>query len=332
MTLAEKIQKLRQEAGLSQEQLAEQLEVSRQAVGKWESGQSRPDMDKLIALAGRFGVSTDYLLKGETAKPAKRGWLPAALAAGLIVSLAGAAWLGVAAARAATERAALAEETAGLEADGAALEAELQTSRTALEEAQAALEEARSQPPERLEAWDDYFYRFGRTYRLDYMPAFPAGNAPGESTAYLFWAFTINLDNWGEEKGTMSRTYVEEAVANHFGVTSLVHLPMVKGWNYDGEVYTAYPGGVNPLPVYRVSSWRIFEEDGRLLYEVILDQYHHKEGMLLDPAGLETLEEVWAEYGLENLEVAQREKVVYYWRSHQEIPVFVSHEILPLEP
>ena len=327
MTLAEKIQKLRQEKGFSQEQLAERLEVSRQAVGKWEGGQSRPDMDKLITLAELFGVSTDYLLKedGEPVKPAKRRWLPAVLAAGLIASLAGAAWLGIRAVRAETVRLALEEKTSALAAAQEELEAELRVS-------QEDLEVARSQPPERLEAWDDYFYRFGRTYRLDYMPEFTAGNAPGESTAYLFWAFTINLDNWGEEKGTMSRTYVEEAVANHFGVTSLVHLPLVKGWNYNGEVYTAYPGGVNPLPVYRVSSWRIFEEDGRLLYEVILDQYRHKEGMLLDPAGLETLEEVWAEYGLENLEVAQREKVVYYWRSHQEIPVFVSHEILPLEP
>ena len=49
----------------------------------------------------------------------------------------------------------------------------------------------------------------------------------------------------------------------------------------------------------------------------------------LDPAGLETLEEVYGAYGRENLEIDQREKVVYYCRSHQEIPVFVSHEILP---
>lgn len=324
MTLAEKIQKLRQEKGLSQEQLAERLEVSRQAVGKWEGGQSRPDMDKLITLAELFGVSTDYLLKedGEPVKPAKRRWLPAVLAAGLIASLAGAAWLGIRAVRAETVRQALEEETSALAAAQEELEAELRAS-------QEALEAARSQPPESLEAWDNYFYQFAQSYRLDYMPAFLAGDAPRESTAYLYWAFAINLDNWGEEKGTMSRAYVEEAVSNHFGVVDLVHLPMVKGWDYDGETYTAYPGGVNPLPVCRVSSYRIYEEDGKLFYEVILDRYRHKEGELLDPAGLETLEEVYGAYGRENLEIDQQEKVVYYCRSHQEIPVFVSHEILP---
>ena len=65
MTLSEKLQALRQEKGFSQEQLAEKLDVSRQSVGKWESGQSRPDMDKLVVLAELFGVSTDYLLRGD---------------------------------------------------------------------------------------------------------------------------------------------------------------------------------------------------------------------------------------------------------------------------
>lgn len=63
--IAERIQKLRKEKGLSQEELAEVVNVSRQAVSKWESEQSLPDIDKIIALAEYFGVSTDYLLKGE---------------------------------------------------------------------------------------------------------------------------------------------------------------------------------------------------------------------------------------------------------------------------
>lgn len=65
MTIAERIQSLRKARGLSQEELAEQVGVSRQAVGKWEAGQSQPDLDKVIALSGFFGVSCDYLLKGE---------------------------------------------------------------------------------------------------------------------------------------------------------------------------------------------------------------------------------------------------------------------------
>ena len=65
MILAEKITEARKKNGWSQEELAEQLSVSRQAVSKWESAQSMPDLQKLLRLAEIFGVSTDYLLKDE---------------------------------------------------------------------------------------------------------------------------------------------------------------------------------------------------------------------------------------------------------------------------
>lgn len=65
MHIAEKIYTERKRLGWSQEQLAEQMEVSRQAVSKWESGQSMPDLDKLVLMSKIFGVSTDYLLKEE---------------------------------------------------------------------------------------------------------------------------------------------------------------------------------------------------------------------------------------------------------------------------
>ena len=61
--LAEKIMNLRKQKGWSQEQLAEQLGVSRQAVSKWESGISIPDLDKVVNMSTLFGVCTDYLLK-----------------------------------------------------------------------------------------------------------------------------------------------------------------------------------------------------------------------------------------------------------------------------
>lgn len=66
MQLAEKIFNERKRLGWSQEQLAEHMEVSRQAVSKWESGQSLPDLDKLVLMSQIFGVSTDYLLKEDT--------------------------------------------------------------------------------------------------------------------------------------------------------------------------------------------------------------------------------------------------------------------------
>lgn len=65
MILADKIISLRKKEGWSQEELAEQLGVSRQAVSKWESARSVPDMDKLLSMSRIFGVTTDYLLKDE---------------------------------------------------------------------------------------------------------------------------------------------------------------------------------------------------------------------------------------------------------------------------
>lgn len=65
MILADKIIDLRKKSGLSQEELAEKMGVSRQSVSKWESAQSIPDLNKILALSEIFGVSTDYLLKDE---------------------------------------------------------------------------------------------------------------------------------------------------------------------------------------------------------------------------------------------------------------------------
>ena len=65
MILADKIITLRKKAGWSQEELAAQLQVTRQSVSKWEGAQSVPDMDKVVSMSRLFGVTTDYLLKDE---------------------------------------------------------------------------------------------------------------------------------------------------------------------------------------------------------------------------------------------------------------------------
>ena len=67
MALSDKLYTLRKKSGLSQEQLAEQLGVSRQAISKWESGQSTPETDKLISISKFFNVTIDSLVKDETA-------------------------------------------------------------------------------------------------------------------------------------------------------------------------------------------------------------------------------------------------------------------------
>lgn len=63
MVLSEKLYELRKKGGLSQEQPAEQLGVSRQAISKWESGKAIPESDTLISISKYFNVTLDYLMK-----------------------------------------------------------------------------------------------------------------------------------------------------------------------------------------------------------------------------------------------------------------------------
>ena len=64
MNISDRLQHLRKVKGLSQEELAHQIGVSRQSVSKWESEQTLPDIEKIILLSDYFEVTTDYLLKG----------------------------------------------------------------------------------------------------------------------------------------------------------------------------------------------------------------------------------------------------------------------------
>jgi transcriptional regulator with XRE-family HTH domain len=64
MNTADRIQNLRKTKGISQEELADKIGVSRQAVSKWESEQNLPDIDKVIIMSDFFEVTTDYILKG----------------------------------------------------------------------------------------------------------------------------------------------------------------------------------------------------------------------------------------------------------------------------
>ncbi|WP_078392845.1 helix-turn-helix domain-containing protein [Shouchella patagoniensis] len=65
MEFYQKLKKLRAQKGWSQEEFAERLQVSRQAVSKWENGQGFPETEKLVKMSRLFQVSLDYLLKGE---------------------------------------------------------------------------------------------------------------------------------------------------------------------------------------------------------------------------------------------------------------------------
>ena len=65
MTLGEKLTQARKVAGLTQADAAAKLNVSRQAVSRWESGQPKPSTEKLLALGGLYGISIDQLLNAE---------------------------------------------------------------------------------------------------------------------------------------------------------------------------------------------------------------------------------------------------------------------------
>lgn len=64
MDISERLQELRKKEGYSQEQVAEMLGLSRQAISKWESGQGKPEIDNIIKLTEIYHVSADYILLG----------------------------------------------------------------------------------------------------------------------------------------------------------------------------------------------------------------------------------------------------------------------------
>ena len=72
MKFGENLQKLRKEKGISQEQLAEQLGVTRQSVSKWESGASYPEMDKIVALCNMFHCDLDVLINKDVMEERER--------------------------------------------------------------------------------------------------------------------------------------------------------------------------------------------------------------------------------------------------------------------
>ena len=69
MAFGERLQEVRKRSGLTQEEFAEQLQVSRQSVSRWESGRGYPEMEKIIFICNRYGVTMDGLFKEEVPPP-----------------------------------------------------------------------------------------------------------------------------------------------------------------------------------------------------------------------------------------------------------------------
>lgn len=68
MNLGEKLYNLRKDTGMSQEEVADKLKVSRQTVSKWETGESKPDFDKIVPICNLFSITTDELLNGSVSE------------------------------------------------------------------------------------------------------------------------------------------------------------------------------------------------------------------------------------------------------------------------
>lgn len=273
MSLPQKLLEYRRAEKLSQEDLAAQLGVSRQSVSKWEQGLSFPETEKLIELSNRMGISIDCLLKGGTEEqnppaeeperppkqPERKSPLTLILAVLLAVTslaLAFTLW------RQKHPNPGQVYETSPQTSEST-VESTLPTD-TAEPEQTEPVAEPEAQGLENLDLLElrDWFYRFGREYRLDYMPRFSEEEgAPTDSGEYLYWASAIMMNYCDEDKGKMSRAYVETTVELHFGVTPVDHRSHHKQWTYDGqtEIYTTWPEGMRGQPYYLLNS---IEVDG----------------------------------------------------------------------
>ncbi|MFZ7102382.1 MAG: hypothetical protein ACOWWO_06965 [Peptococcaceae bacterium] len=170
------------------------------------------------------------------------------------------------------------------------------------------------------------YFDFAVRNRLDYVPCFAEGDAPTDSAEYLFYAFAINLDNWGDDKGTMTRDYVDKVIRDHFEVRDIIpaSISINKHWNYDGVKYTAVPVGINDKPIYILKNYDETIENGRTVYAVTMDYCVTEEY----PLNAEQRQEVrtavvTGDYGA--LTAVRTESFRYYVDETTGEPVFLSH-------
>lgn len=257
MAFPQKLQEYRKAEKLSQEELAHRLGVSRQSVSKWEQGISFPETEKLIELSTLMDVSIDSLLKEDSlsaeAKPAnitaKRRWLISSLIALLIAAIAALIIM--------AGKIHSLPDTESIYAAEQVLAAEPEIAPDGLGIPDPGFENKYLHD---LQRW---FFDFAQEYRLDYMPYFTRDEgAPTDSGEYLYWAYAINLDNWGDNVGTMTKDYVEETVQQYFGVIPGQHRSHRKSWDFNAETetYVAWPESLREKPYYLLSSIEVDED------------------------------------------------------------------------
>jgi len=180
--------------------------------------------------------------------------------------------------------------------------------------------------PKDIKALRGTFFDFGIDNRLDYVPVFDEGKAPSSSAEYLYYAFAINLEKWGNDKGTMTRDYVEQVIRTHFQVENITHAPLRKGWDYDGEKYTAIPQGIKENPIYVLQKFSTHIKNGRIVYEITLENCSFGD-VLPDDEDIATIRAGFLSGDLSALTVLQTECFQYYLDQTTGAVVFLSHTI-----
>lgn len=165
---------------------------------------------------------------------------------------------------------------------------------------------------------------FCAKYRVDLMPNFAAGQAPQKSKEYLYWAFAINLENWGEDKGVMQKTYIDEKVQAHFGVDNLIHESFPKNWDFDGEKYIAVPQGIPEEPDYYLSAYQTHKDKEGIFYEIVIQQVGYEEEYFDDETTKKHHEQIISGK-IEGLNLGAKEILIY--RLEGDTPLFISHQI-----
>lgn len=170
------------------------------------------------------------------------------------------------------------------------------------------------------------YFDFAIKNRIDYIPEFPKGNTPTDSPQYLFFAFMVNFSGWEEDKGIMSKKYVEEVVKKYFDVEEINHEAFPGAWDFDGEKYIAVPSGVSGDPIYVLKELKIYKEAGRTINAATLDLCYWGDGYPNEEDMIKIREDVMREE-LSDLAILYTQKIEFYLESSTGNPVFLSNAI-----
>jgi len=160
------------------------------------------------------------------------------------------------------------------------------------------------------------------------VPFFEEGNPPSSSAEYLYYAFALNLVNWGNDKGTMNRDYVENVIRTHFEVKNIWHESLPKGWNYNGKKYTAIPQGIKEKPIYILQKFNTYNQKGQTFYEITMSNMSFGEQLIPDFEVEKRVYESIVSDNLSALRVSQTELFKYYLDKTTGAIVFLSHTLV----